>query len=474
MNAEDPTKTAMLFRTVAVDDVTIFYREAGAADAPALLLLHGFPSSSHMYRDLISKLADQFRLVAPDYPGYGFSDAPPIDRFRYTFDHLADVIDGFTEKVGLTRYALYMQDFGGPIGFRMAVRRPERIQGLIIQNAVAHIDGLSESIHAPAKRFWEHRNADTEQPMREFLTLESTRFQYLHGAENLERVSPDGWTLDQALLDRPGQTEIQLAMLYDYRTNPPRYAEWQAYLRERTPPTLVVWGRNDPFFTAAGATAYMRDVPHAEVHLLNGGHFVLEEHSEAISWLIKTFWARRQGQASRGFDTTRRPRDWSPVGPDGHTIEQNGRVDPVDRVEIIDALYRFAAGQDLHDRALFESAFSTDARVDFTGPARRLGVTVPVFEGRQQIADMILASTRDLDTTHTVTNPRVTAYDGERARLSALVEANHCPAGDHSRHLLLKNIYTVELSKADRRWVIDDMRIDNVWLTGDTSVLFPT
>ncbi|WP_119461403.1 alpha/beta hydrolase [Rhodospirillaceae bacterium SYSU D60014] len=276
------------YKTVGVDGLKLFYREAGPPNAPTVLLLHGFPTSSHMFRDLIPKLAVRYHVVAPDYPGYGFSDAPPVEQFTYSFDRLTDVIERFTEKLGLTRYSLYMQDFGGPVGFRLATRHPDRVEALIIQNAVAHLEGLSDGFE-PARAFWKNRNAETEKPMRDLLTIETTKFQYLHGASRPERVSPDSWTLDQALLDRPGNAEIQLALLYDYRNNPPRYEDWQAYLRDRRPPTLVVWGRNDPFFTVAGANAYKRDVPEAELHVFDGGHFVLEEYSTEIATLIKTF-----------------------------------------------------------------------------------------------------------------------------------------------------------------------------------------
>jgi pimeloyl-ACP methyl ester carboxylesterase len=287
------------YKTVDVDGIKVFYREAGPADAPVLLLLHGFPTSSHMYRDLMPKLADRFRVVAPDYPGYGFSDAPPAGEFGYTFERLTDVIERFTDKLGLRQYSLYMQDFGGPVGLRLAMRRPGRVEALIVQNAVAHAEGLSDAI-APARRFWANRNAETEKAMRELFTLETTKFQYLHGAARPERVSPDSWTLDQALLDRPGNTEIQLALLYDYRNNLARYPAWQAYLREQQPPMLVVWGVNDPFFTVAGANAYKRDVPEAELHFFGGGHFMLEEYSAQVAAVIKSFLQAQLSAAAAG------------------------------------------------------------------------------------------------------------------------------------------------------------------------------
>jgi pimeloyl-ACP methyl ester carboxylesterase len=282
----------VIYNVVAVDGLKVFYRQAGPADAPLVLLLHGFPASSHMFRELMPKLATEYRVIAPDYPGYGFSDAPSVEEFRYSFDRLTDVIEGFTEKLGLSRYSLYMQDFGGPVGFRLAVRHPERVQALIIQNAVAHSEGLSHAM-APARRFWRERNAETEKPMRELLTLQSTKFQYLHGARDPRRVSPDSWTLDQALLDRPGNAAIQLELLFDYQRNLEQYPTWQAYLRQRQPPLLVAWGRNDPFFTVSGASAYQRDVPAAQLHFFDGGHFLLEEYSAEVVSLIKRFLKER-------------------------------------------------------------------------------------------------------------------------------------------------------------------------------------
>ena len=230
----------------------IFYREAGPSDAPHVLLLHGFPSSSHMFRDLIPALADKFHVVAPDYPGFGHSDMPAPGAFAYTFDHLADVIDTFTARVGLDRYALYVQDYGAPVGFRLAVRHPERIRALVIQNGNAYDEGLRE-FWDPIKAYWQDPTGPNRDGLAKALELESTRWQYLQGARRPERISPDGWLIDQALLDRPGNKEIQLQLFYSYGTNPPRYAEWQAYFRRHQPPTLIVWGKNDPIFPAEGA-----------------------------------------------------------------------------------------------------------------------------------------------------------------------------------------------------------------------------
>jgi pimeloyl-ACP methyl ester carboxylesterase len=273
---------ATTFRTIAIDGTNIFYREAGPADGPVVLLLHGWPASSHMFRDLMPKLADRFRLIAPDYPGFGYSDAPAPQAFTYTFDHLAEIVEKFVDALGIAKLSLYVQDYGGPVGFRLAAKRPELIRAIVVQNAVAHLDGVSENL-APLMAYWQDRGPANETAVRVFLTRETTLFQYTHGAGNPERISPDAYTLDQALLDRPGNDAIQLELLYDYRSNPARFAEWQDYLRTHKPPMLVLWGKNDPFFTPAGAYAFERDNPNATVKLLDGGHFVLEEASETIA-----------------------------------------------------------------------------------------------------------------------------------------------------------------------------------------------
>jgi pimeloyl-ACP methyl ester carboxylesterase len=287
------------YKTQEVDGLRIFYREAGPADAPVVLLLHGFPTSSHMYRDLIPRLTIRYRVIAPDYPGYGFSDAPSPATFTYTFDRLADVMDKFTQAVGAQRYVLYAQDFGGPVGFRLAAKHPERVASMVVQNAVAHEEGLSASMDV-ARPYWAKRTPETEAPMRALLTLDTTRFQYLDGARDPSRVSPDAWTHAQALLDRPGNADIQLAILHDYGSNLNRYPEWQAYFRTHQPPTLVAWGKNDPFFTIEGARAYARDMPGTETHILDTGHFALEEEASKIAELMLEFLGRRV------FNDTRR------------------------------------------------------------------------------------------------------------------------------------------------------------------------
>jgi pimeloyl-ACP methyl ester carboxylesterase len=270
------------YHNVDIDGTNIFYRQTASPDAPAVLLLHGWPSSSHMFRDLMPKLEDRFRLIAPDYPGFGFSDAPDPATFEYTFDHLAEIVEKFIDKLGITKVSLYVQDYGGPIGFRLAAKRPELIRAIVVQNAVAHLDGVSPALE-PLMKYWEDRSPEREAAVRGFLTAQTTYFQYTHGAGHPERISPDAYTLDQALLDRPGNDKIQLELFYDYRTNPGKFAEWQAYLKAHKPPMLVVWGKNDPFFTPAGAEAFGRDNPNAKIRLIEGGHFVLEEASAVIA-----------------------------------------------------------------------------------------------------------------------------------------------------------------------------------------------
>lgn len=272
------------YRTVRVDGVDVFYREAGAASAPTLLLLHGFPTSSAQYQGLIDRLAGRFRLVAPDYPGFGRTDPLPG---HSTFDHVADTIEGFVDSVGLERYTLYLFDFGAPVGFRLATRRPERVQALVIQNANAYLEGIGPRLAGLAP-YWEDREA-AEPAVRAFLELESTRAQYLDGVPDPELVNPDAWTLDQSYQDLPGRDRVMLDLIYDYTSNVALYPTWQAYLREHRPPTLITWGANDEYFVAAGARAYLADVPDAELHLLDTGHVALATHADEIAEAIAAF-----------------------------------------------------------------------------------------------------------------------------------------------------------------------------------------
>lgn len=276
------------YRTAQVDGLELFVREAGDPASPTLVLLPGFPSSSHQYRRLIDALADRFHLVAPDYPGFGYSASPPVSEFAYTFDQLADVTRRLLfDELGLEHFFMYVFDFGAPIGYRIAARHPERIHGLVIQNGNAYEAGLGPMIDVQ-KAFWADRQG-VEPQIRDLLTLEVTKAQYTTGAARPELLSPDAWTLDQHFLELPGRKDVMVELLYDYQSNTARYPEWQAYFREHQPPALIVWGANDEFFTADGARAYLVDLPDAELHLLDGGHFALEEHTDFIAERIHAF-----------------------------------------------------------------------------------------------------------------------------------------------------------------------------------------
>jgi len=277
-------------RFADVDGRKIFYREAGADTSPALLLLHGFPTSSHMFRDLIPALADDYYVVAPDLPGFGFSEAPDRAKFRYTFDHLADVIDRFTAVARLTRYAIYVFDYGAPVGFRLAMGHPERITAIISQNGNAYEEGLSEGWN-PIQRYWKEPTPENRAALRSFLTPEATKWQYVYGVQEASLVAPESYTLDSALLARPGNDEIQLDLFLDYASNVALYPKFQEYFRTRRPPLLAVWGKNDPFFLPAGAEAFKRDNPGAVVRFFETGHFALETHAGEIAAAIRDFRA---------------------------------------------------------------------------------------------------------------------------------------------------------------------------------------
>lgn len=303
----NPYTNCTVNRTVDVDGVEVFYREAGPADAPVVLLLHGFPTSSHMFRNLIPALSDRFRLIAPDYPGFGASAAPAMDEFEYSFDNLAKVVERFTELVGIGSYSLYLMDYGAPIGFRLAAAHPERVEALVIQNGNAYDEGLRE-FWKPIKAYWKDKSPENAKVLRDsLLTIEATKWQYTHGVPNAHCVSPDNWFHDQYLLDRPGNQDIQLELFYSYGTNPPLYPEWQAYLREHQPPTLIAWGENDYIFPAEGAAPYLQDLPNAELHLLDEGHFVLESAGERVASLMRDFLERNRTDESatdgRGAET---------------------------------------------------------------------------------------------------------------------------------------------------------------------------
>ena len=275
------------YRFALVDGQKVFYREAGQPGQPVMLLLHGFPSSSHMFRDLIPRLADRFHVIAPDMIGFGHSDAPPAQEFEYSFSKLTDVTEQLLASLGIERYHLYMQDYGGPIGLRLAERHPERVLGLIVQNANAYMEGVSQAAMDVFMPLWQNND---ETGARQMLQATITRWQYTAGARAPEALNPDAWTHDQAMLDRPGSEARQMALFRDYQTNVERYSQWHEYFRKHQPKTLVTWGKTDPFFTPAGATAFTRDLRQIEVHLLDSGHFALEEDVDVIADHIRRYF----------------------------------------------------------------------------------------------------------------------------------------------------------------------------------------
>jgi len=284
--------TAVEYKTIVVDNLIIFYREAGEPTKPTLILFHGFPSSSHMYRNLINELAISYHVIAPDYPGFGQSSAPAPQEYQYTFDNLSLTMEHFIDKLKIKKTSLYIQDYGGPVGMRIATRRPELIQSLIIQNANAYVEGLGEILQ-PLIAYVEKPNAETEKAARFFLTIDATKWQYLNGAGDTESIAPDSYIIDQYYLNREGNDLIQLALFRDYGSNIALYDKWHQYFVNSHPPVLVIWGKNDQFFVAQGATAYKKDSPNAEIHLFNGGHFALEEHHLEISKLIINFLSKK-------------------------------------------------------------------------------------------------------------------------------------------------------------------------------------
>jgi pimeloyl-ACP methyl ester carboxylesterase len=283
-------------KRIRVDGIEIFYREAGPADGPVLLLLHGFPTSSHMFRELIPRLSDCWRVIAPDLPGFGFSQAPDRRQFRYTFDRLGHIADGFTAALGLSRYAIYVFDYGAPVGFRLALAHPERVTAIISQNGNAYVEGLSEGWN-PIQRYWRDPSDANRAALREFLTPDSVRWQYEHGTPDASAVAPESYTLDSALLARAGNDEIQLDLFGDYASNVALYPEFQKYLRTWQPPLLAVWGKNDPFFLPAGAEAFRCDDPKAEVRFFDAGHFALETHAAELASEIRRFLTAHAGAA---------------------------------------------------------------------------------------------------------------------------------------------------------------------------------
>jgi pimeloyl-ACP methyl ester carboxylesterase len=288
---------AIRYQHAVANDHKIFYRESGPQDAPNLLLLHGFPTSSHMFRNLIPALAENYHVVAPDLPGFGFSDAPDRKTFRYTFENLATVIDSFVQTIGLNRYAIYVFDYGAPVGLRLALRHPERITAIISQNGNAYEEGLSQA-WTPIQKYWKEPTAENRAALREFLKADTTKWQYVHGTQDPSLVAPEAYTLDSALLMRPGNDEIQLDLSLDYASNVALYPKFQEYFRTKQPPILAVWGKNDPFFLPPGAEAFRRDNPGAEVHFYDTGHFALETHSQEIADAIGEFLERKLTKAN--------------------------------------------------------------------------------------------------------------------------------------------------------------------------------
>jgi pimeloyl-ACP methyl ester carboxylesterase len=291
--SKEPTMaTHTTYRTVNVDGLNIFYREAGPRDAPTILLLHGLPSSSRMFEPLLNRLADRFHMIAPDYPGFGHSDAPPAKDYRYTFDNIALMMDHFTQALNLNKYTLYMQDYGGPVGFRMALAHPERIEALIVQDAVAHNEGLSANWKT-RRAFWAERAANEAALRKNLLSLETTRTRHVGNDPNPEKYDPDLWTDEYAFLNKPGEVEIQSDLFYDYRTNVESYPKWQAWMQKTQPRLLVLWGKYDLSFDLSEPEAYRRDVPSAEVHVLDAGHFALDTAADEIADLIRGFMSKK-------------------------------------------------------------------------------------------------------------------------------------------------------------------------------------
>ncbi len=290
-NEEPLGNHATLHKTIEVNGLKIFYREAGPKNAPTLLLLHGYPTSSHMFRNLIEDLSHRYHLLAPDYPGYGRSEQPPMADFAYTFDNMSKIVEGFLEVLKVEKFSIYLMDYGAPIGYRIVAKYPERVESLIVQNGGAYEEGLRE-FWDPIKKYWNEYTVENGKALEGFHSPDGLKWQYTHGVQNVEKISPDNWNIDLQHLTRPENDAIQLAMFYDYRTNVALYPEWQAYFRKHQPPTLIVWGKNDHIFPPEGAQAYKKDLKNIDFHLLNTGHFALEEEGDAIAEHILRFLAK--------------------------------------------------------------------------------------------------------------------------------------------------------------------------------------
>lgn len=302
---EKTTKTikstySMKYKTLLIDGLEIFYREAGDPARPPILFLHGFPSSSHMYRNIMNDLSSEYYVIAPDYPGFGLSSSPPVDQFNYTFDTIAAIMEHFIDALGLKKINLYMQDYGGPVGFRIATRKPELIHSLIIQNANAYLEGLGEGVKTLRKLQEAGDSKELQDAILHIISYDGIKEQYIHGAENVSTISPDAYNMDSYFIERKGIKEIQAALFKNYKTNFPKYPEWQNYFRKYQPHTLIIWGDHDEIFITPGAKAYQRDLKHAELHVLNGGHFLLEEHHETVASIISRFLTKKSQQTPAG------------------------------------------------------------------------------------------------------------------------------------------------------------------------------
>jgi pimeloyl-ACP methyl ester carboxylesterase len=316
----------IFYRTATVDGLSVFYRETGPPDAPAMLLLHGLPSSSRMFNPLLTRLADQYHMIAPDYPGFGHTDAPDAKAFSYTFDHITTIIDHFTQVVGLSRYTLYMQDYGGPVGLRLAMAHPERVQSLIIQDAVAHDEGLGPKWKT-RRAFWADRATYESALRRNLLSLETTRARHVGNDPNVDRYDPDLWTDEFAFLSRPGQADIQSDLFYDYRTNVELYPVWQAWLQKTQPHLLVLWGKYEQSFELTEPEAYRRDVPAAEIHILEGGHFALDTAADEIAAIVRDFLGSSTMSIAREKSQAAQPVLVDPAAPTTSMRAQPGRAD---------------------------------------------------------------------------------------------------------------------------------------------------
>lgn len=293
ISLETTAQNQVLNKTVEVNGVEIFYREAGTKDKPTILLLHGYPTSSHMFRNLMFYLSDDYHLLAPDYPGFGNSEQPPMSEFEYSFDNMAMIVEGFLEKMNLEKYSIYLMDYGAPIGFRIAAKYPERVESLIVQNGNAYDEGLKD-FWIPIKKYWNDYTIANGKPLEGFHSPDGLKWQYTHGVRNVETISPDNWNIDMRHLTRPENNEIQLAMFYSYRTNVPLYPSWQQYFRDHQPPMLIVWGKNDYIFPADGAHPYKKDLKNVDFNLLDTGHFALEEDGEVIAEHIRGFMKKNK------------------------------------------------------------------------------------------------------------------------------------------------------------------------------------